>query len=84
MAKLPTAVGGTLVGAFMVFHGFAHGTEIPAGAGMASYLAGFTLATLTITLLGRGLGSLMQKVDNRFGRVLGGVVAATGAFLTVA
>jgi urease accessory protein len=27
LAKLPTAVGGSLVAAFMVFHGFAHGTE---------------------------------------------------------
>ncbi|MDS1311491.1 HupE/UreJ family protein [Marinobacter xiaoshiensis] len=84
MAKLPTAVGGTLVAAFMVFHGFAHGTEMPAGAALVAYLAGFSIATLALTFVGRGLGALMQKTDNRFGRVLGGVVAATGAFLAAA
>ena len=84
MTKLPTAVGGTLVAAFMVFHGFAHGTEMPAGAALASYLAGFTIATLALTFAGRGLGALMQKTDHRYGRVLGGAVAATGAFLAAA
>ena len=84
MAKLPTAVGGTLVAAFMVFHGFAHGTEMPAGSALVAYLAGFAIATLALTFVGRGLGVLMQKTDNRFGRVLGGVVAATGALLATA
>ncbi|WP_417546364.1 HupE/UreJ family protein [Marinobacter sp.] len=84
MAKLPTAVGGSLVGAFMVFHGFAHGSEMPAGAALVAYLAGFSIATLALTFVGRGLGALMQKTDNRFGRVLGGVVAAIGAVLAAA
>lgn len=84
MAKPPTAVGGSLVGAFMVFHGFAHGTEMPAGAALVAYLAGFSIATLALTFVGRGLGTLMQKTDNRFGRALGGVVAAIGAVLAAA
>jgi len=84
MAKLPTAVGGSLVAAFMVFHGFAHGTEMPAGAALVAYLAGFSVATLALTLVGRGLGALMQKTDERVGRVLGGVVAAAGALLAAA
>ncbi len=81
MAKLPTAVGGSLVAAFMVFHGFAHGAEMPAGAALVVYLAGFSIATLALTLFGRGLGTLMQKADNRVARAFGGVVAATGALL---
>jgi urease accessory protein len=81
LAKLPTAVGGSLVAAFMVFHGFAHGPEMPAGAALVAYLAGFSVATLALTFAGRALGTLMQKTDNRFGRALGGVVAATGALL---
>ena len=76
LAKLPTAVGGTLVGAFMLFHGFAHGTET-----LAAYLAGFSIATLAITLVGRGLGSLMLKADSRFSRGVGGVLAVAGAYL---
>lgn len=84
MAKLPTVVGGTLVAAFMVFHGFAHGIEMPAGAALLAYLAGFSIATLALTFVGRGLGALLQRTDNRFGRVLGGVVAATGVVLAAA
>ena len=84
MAKLPTAVGGTLVAAFMVFHGFAHGAEMPVGSALVAYLAGFSIATLALTFVGRGLGALMQKTDIRFGRVLGGVVAAIGAVLAAA
>lgn len=84
LAKLPTAIGGILVGAFMLFHGFAHGTEMPAGATLATYLAGFSMATLTITLVGRGLGSLMLKADSRFSRGVGGVLAVAGAYLAAA
>jgi len=84
LAKLPTAVGGSLVAAFMVFHGFAHGSEMPAGAALVAYLAGFSVATLALTFAGRALGTLMQKTDNRFGRALGGVVAASGALLATA
>jgi len=84
LAKLPTAVGGSLVAAFMVFHGFAHGSEMPAGAALVAYLAGFSVATLALTFAGRALGTLMQKTDNRFGQALGGVVAATGALLAAA
>ena len=84
LAKLPTAIGGTLVGAFMLFHGFAHGTEMPAGATLAAYLAGFSIATLAITLVGRGLGSLMLKADSRFSCGIGGVLAGAGAYLAAA
>lgn len=84
MAKLPTAVGGTLVALFMVTHGYAHGAEMTAGASLVSYMAGFVLATLAITFAGRGLGALMLKADNRVSRALGGVVAVIGGVLAAA
>ncbi|MFC4260362.1 HupE/UreJ family protein [Marinobacter lacisalsi] len=83
MAKLPTAVGGTLVVAFMVFHGYAHGTEMPSGAMLAAYLAGFSIATLGITFAGRGLGALLMKADNRVARGVGAGLAAVGGYLMV-
>ncbi|MCK7545401.1 HupE/UreJ family protein [Marinobacter bryozoorum] len=83
MAKLPTAVGGSLVVAFMVFHGHAHGTEMPAGAALAAYLVGFSIATLAITFAGRGLGALLQKTDNRVARGVGGALAGVGGYLMV-
>ena len=81
LAKMPTAVGGGLVGAFMMFHGFAHGTEMPAGATLVAYLAGFSIATLAITLVGRGLGGLMFRADSRFSRGVGGVLVVASAYL---
>lgn len=81
MAKLPTAVGGTLVALFMITHGYAHGTEMTAGASLMSYMAGFVIATLAITFVGRSLGTVMLKADNRITRALGGVVAVIGGVL---
>jgi len=65
VARFPIA---TLAGALMVFHGFAHGAEMPEGATLAAYLEGFFVATLAITLFG---GSLMLKADSRFSRRIG-------------
>lgn len=81
MAKLPTAIGGTLVALFMVTHGYAHGAEMAQGASLISYMFGFVLATLAITFAGRGLGTLMLKADNRVSRAIGGVVAVIGGVL---
>jgi len=49
VAKPPTAVGDSLVAAFMVFHGFAHGTEMPASSALSAYLAGSSIAILALT-----------------------------------
>lgn len=81
LVRLPSVVGAVLVVAFMVFHGFAHGTEMPAGATLVAYMAGFTMATLAITFAGAGLGALLMKTDSRVTRGIGAVIAATGAFL---
>ncbi|WP_203142980.1 HupE/UreJ family protein [Marinobacter mangrovi] len=81
LAKLPTAVGGSLVAAFMIFHGYAHGAEMPAGSHFMAYMAGFGIATLIIAFAGRGLGALLMKTDNRVSQAIGAALAATGAFL---
>lgn len=81
MAKLPTVIGGTLVALFMVTHGYAHGAEITEGASLMAYMIGFIIATLAITFVGRGLGTLMLRADNRITRTLGGVVAVIGGVL---
>ena len=81
LAKLPTAIGGTLVALFMIAHGYAHGTEMTQGSSLLLYMAGFVVATLAITFVGRGLGTMMLKADNRITRALGGVVAIIGGVL---
>lgn len=84
LAKLPTMLAGSLVAAFMVFHGFAHGAEMPEAASLVAYMAGLSIATLLITFVGCGLGALMLKADNRLTRTLGAAVVATGSVLAAA
>jgi urease accessory protein len=50
--RLPVATAVALVGAFSVFHGHAHGTEMPAGAGGLTYALGFIAATALLHLAG--------------------------------
>ena len=53
---LPLAVAMALVGAFAVFHGHAHGAEMPeTGSGLA-YGLGFLGATALLHAVGLGLG----------------------------
>lgn len=54
--KLPEAVGVGLCAVFAVFHGHAHGTELAQGAGLLTYIAGFSIATAALHGVGIGLG----------------------------
>ncbi len=58
----PVAGAMAVVGAFALFHGQAHGAEMPADAGGLAYGAGFLLATALLhgagLLAGRSLGRL--------------------------
>jgi len=60
-ARLPLAASMTLVGVFAIFHGFAHGTEIPLAASGFSYGFGFVLATAMLHACGIALGLLAKK-----------------------
>ncbi|MGF6177321.1 HupE/UreJ family protein [Ensifer sp. 4252] len=82
-ARPPIWVAALFVGAFAIFHGHAHGTELPAAADGVAFAGGFVLATGLLHLSGIALG-LLTKWD--FGRLairaLGGGIAAAGvAFL---
>jgi urease accessory protein len=78
LARLPGALGGVLVAAFMLFHGHAHGNELPTGASLLTYLLGFSLATLAIAYAGKGFGALLQRCETRWVRALGAMIAAVG------
>lgn len=68
------------VGFFAIFHGYAHGAELPGSTSPALYAAGFVIATGLLHLVGIAFGLLWRwpagKVAIRAG---GGVVALTGA-----
>ena len=58
--RAPVWVAAIIVGAFAIFHGYAHGRELPSAADPAGYSSGFVLATGLLHVLGIGIGCLNQ------------------------
>lgn len=82
--KPPLPVAAVIVGAFAIFHGYAHGAEMPEAASAVSFALGFVIATGLLHLAGILLGSLARWNAGRIAiRTAGGLIAlAGGAFLT--
>ncbi len=84
---LPTVAAVTLAGFFAVFHGAAHGAEMPAGAGGLGYGLGFVAATALLHAAGLGIGvGLRAAGPRRAGAGLqagGGAMALAGVMLLV-
>lgn len=73
------------IGLFAIFHGHAHGAELPNAADPLAYAVGFVLATGLIHLVGIGIGLLVgQRLDGWVTRVIGGVIAASGVYFLAA
>jgi urease accessory protein len=85
--KAPLAVAMGLVGAFAVFHGHAHGTEMPPDAAGAAYATGFLLATALLHAGGIALGFVIGRIGDIQGRLVyrvgGGLVALAGVAILV-
>ena len=83
--KAPLAVAIGVVGAFAVFHGHAHGTEMPPDALGAAYAAGFLLATALLhaggIALGFGIGRIGESISRYAFRLGGALVALAGVAL---
>ena len=79
---MPVAAAMSLVGVFAVFHGHAHGSEMPANAAGLDYALGFMLATAALHLSGIGAALGVSKLAGRFGKpvaqVTGGLFALGG------
>jgi len=71
------ATGLALVAAFALFHGVAHGTELPAAAGALPYAAGFILATALLHALGLMSGLQVRTAA----RWAGAPIALAGGWL---
>jgi urease accessory protein len=77
----PLAVAAVLVGVFAVFHGHAHGTELPAGQSGLLYSMGFVMATGCLHGIGIAIGFIHRWSAGRVAlRVAGGGIAAMGIF----
>ncbi len=82
-AKPPLVVAAVLVGFFAIFHGHAHGTELPAGQSGLAYSIGFVMATGCLHGVGIAIGEVNRWPAGRvLLRAAGVAVAIAGAALT--
>jgi urease accessory protein len=78
-ARPPLWIAAALVGAFAIFHGHAHGTELPAGTDPIAYSLGFVIATGCLHLSGIAFGLLARWPAGRIAvRTTGGAIAVAG------
>jgi urease accessory protein len=82
--RLPMIAGMVLVGIFAIFHGIAHGAEMPATAGGFSYGFGFIAAIALLHLAGVGLGFLSGRRSEQAMKFAGWAIAASGVALFAA
>ena len=83
--KVPLVYSAMIVGLFAIFHGHAHGAEMPVAMGAAAYTIGFALATAMLHLAGIGLGMLVSRINlPAVTRFAGGAIALSGVYLAVA
>jgi urease accessory protein len=80
--RLPLAASMVIVGLFALFHGYAHGAEMPESASGFAYGIGFIVATASLHLSGIALGIATQRFASaQVVRYLGGGIAACGVYL---
>jgi urease accessory protein len=78
-ARPPIWVAAIIVGVFAIFHGHAHGTELPSAANPIAYSAGFVIATGMLHIAGIAFGLLIRWPAGRVAvRTGGGLIALAG------
>jgi urease accessory protein len=80
----PVAAVVAIVGLFAIFHGHAHGEEMPETVAGAAYGLGFMLATASLHVAGIGLGFGIGKLGESRGPAVVRASGATAAFAGVA
>src|SRR5437588_8468081 len=75
----PLWIAAALVGTFAIFHGYAHGRELPDGANAVAFSAGFVIATGLLHLIGIAFGLTTRWPFGKLAvRGAGGVIALVG------
>ncbi|WP_246673134.1 HupE/UreJ family protein [Mesorhizobium sp. B2-4-14] len=82
--SVPTLVATFLVGFFAIFHGHAHGTEMPESMSGLTYGLGFICATALLHATGVGLGIAIGRTGPATGRQLAQVAGAAISFAGIA
>jgi len=76
-------IAAVLVGFFAVFHGYAHGTELPEGQSGLLYSIGFVVSTGMLHATGIGIGELRRvSWGGTALRAAGAVIALAGVWFT--
>lgn len=79
--RAPIAVACLIVGVFALFHGYAHGAELPSAADPVGYSAGFVLSTGLLHIVGIALGLVRALPRGTVAlRATGGAIALCGAW----
>jgi len=82
--RLPLWLGSSMVGLFALWHGHAHGAEMPEAVSGFGYALGFVLTTALLHALGIAFGLGMQSLARqRVIRAAGAGIALCGIYLAV-
>lgn len=78
--KAPIWAASIIVGLFAIFHGHAHGTELPQAFSAYGYAVGFVVGTGLLHMVGIGIGFLTtSRIGTLAVRATGGGIALVGA-----
>ena len=86
-SKMPAVAGMIAVGLMAVFHGYAHGTEMPLSASPVLYVLGFMTATVSLHGLGIAVSKLLAKREELGANLVqgsGAAITVTGLLLFLA
>ena len=82
--RLPLLASALLVGVFALFHGHAHGAEMPATASGLAWGTGFLISTASLHVAGIVIARLVSRAGQpRLVRLAGAAVAMCGLWLAV-
>jgi urease accessory protein len=80
-SRAPLPLAALLVGVFAIFHGHAHGAELPTSANPMAYAVGFVIATGLLHLGGILVGLIVRWPAGIVAvRACGGVISLVGLF----
>ena len=82
--RAPVWAAAPIVGTFALFHGYAHGRELPSAADPLGYSVGFVLATGLLHVVGIGIGFVNERPGGAaLTRGIGGFIGAAGLWFLV-
>lgn len=82
--RAPVWAAALIVGTFALFHGYAHGRELPSAADPLGYSGGFVLATGLLHVFGICVGFVSERPRGAaVTRGIGGLIAAAGVWFLV-